>query len=199
MRALDALMLTLTPDVLALSPRVLATIPPKPVGYSRNRESFPLRTSLGVDFAAIAETAADHTLSGILQGERLARLINQHSLDPMLPSVQDVLDRLMNVSWFAERSAGQSGRVQQAVNNVALYRMLALLRSDDTDNQVKAAVNLALRDLEAWLDDEVDEVPQNDWRAHYRMALDELENWGDNGAVESLMSAPMPMPPGAPI
>ena len=199
MRALDALMLTLTPDVLALSPRVLATIPPKPVGYSRNRESFPLRTSLGVDFATIAETAADHTLSGILQGERLARLINQHSLDPMLPSIQDVLDRLMNVSWFAERSAGQSGRVQQAVNNVALYRMLALLRSDDTDNQVKAAVNLALRDLEAWLDDEVDEVPQNDWRAHYRMALDELENWSDNGALGSLLSEPLPMPPGAPI
>lgn len=199
MRALDALMQTLTPDVLALSPQILATIPPKPVGYSRNRESFPLRTSLGLDFATIAETAADHTLSGILQGERLARLINQHSLDPTLPSIQDVLDRLLNSSWFAERSAGQSGRVQQAVNNVVLYRMLALLRSDDTDNQVKAAVNLVLRDLEAWLDDEADEVPRNDWRAHYRIALDELENWADNGAADSLLSAPLAMPPGAPI
>ncbi|KKO12099.1 zinc-dependent metalloprotease [Pseudohongiella sp.] len=199
MRALDALMQTLAPDVLALSPQILATIPPKPVGYSRNRESFPLRTSLGLDFATIAETAADHTLSGILQGERLARLINQHSLDPTLPSIQDVLDRLLNSSWFAERSAGQSGRVQQAVNNVVLYRMLALLRSDDTDNQVKAAVNLALRDLEIWLDDEADDVSGNDWRGHYRMALDELENWSDNGAMESLMSAPLAMPPGAPI
>lgn len=199
MRALDALMHTLAPDVLALSPQILATIPPKPVGYSRNRESFPLRTSLGLDFATIAETAADHTLSGILQGERLARLVNQHSLDPTLPSIQDVLDRLLNSSWFAERSAGQSGRVQQAVNNVALYRMLALLRADDTDNQVKAAVNLVLRDLEAWLDDEADEVSDNDWRAHYRMALAELENWGDNAAADSLLSEPLPMPPGAPI
>lgn len=199
MRALDALMQTLAPEVLALSPQILATIPPKPVGYSRNRESFPLRTSLGLDFATIAETAADHTLSGILQGERLARLMNQHSLDPTLPSIQDVLDRLLNSSWFAERSAGQSGRVQQSVNNVALYRMLALLRSDDTDNQVKAAVNLALRDLQEWLDDEADEVSDNDWRAHYRLALDELENWGDNSTADSLLSEPLPMPPGAPI
>jgi hypothetical protein len=199
MRALEALMLTLRPDVLALSPSILATIPPKPIGYSRNRESFPLRTSLGLDYATIAETAADHTLSGILQGERLARLINQHSLDPTLPSIQDVLDRLMNSSWFAERAAGQSGRVQQAVNNVALYRMLALLDSGDTDNQVKASVNLALADLEEWLDDEVDEVSDNDWRAHYSMALDELENRADDGASGSLLSEPLPMPPGAPI
>jgi len=199
MRALEALMLTLRPDVLALSPSILATIPPKPVGYSRNRESFPLRTSLGLDYATIAETAADHTLSGILQGERLARLINQHSLDPNLPSIQDVLDRLMNSSWFAERSAGQSGRVQQAVNNVMLYRMLALLRAEHTDNQVKASVNLALADLEEWLDDEVAEVSNNDWRAHYRLALDELENWSVNGVSDSLLSEPMPMPPGAPI
>jgi len=199
MRALEALMLTLRPDVLALSPSILATIPPKPIGYSRNRESFPLRTSLGLDYATIAETAADHTLSGILQGERLARLINQHSLDPTLPSIQDVLDRLMNSSWFAERAAGQSGRVQQAVNNVALYRMLALLDSGDTDNQVKASVNLALADLEEWLDDEVDELSDNDWRAHYRMALDELENRADDGASGSLLSEPLPMPPGAPI
>lgn len=199
MRALEALMQTLRPDVLALSPSILATIPPKPIGYSRNRESFPLRTSLGLDYATIAETAADHTLSGILQGERLARLINQHSLDPTLPSIQDVLDRLMNSSWFAERAAGQSGRVQQAVNNVTLYRLLALLRADDTDNQVKASVNLALADLEEWLDDEVDEVSDNDWRAHYRMALDELENRSDDAASGSLLSEPLPMPPGAPI
>ncbi|OFE12951.1 hypothetical protein PHACT_07205 [Pseudohongiella acticola] len=199
MRALDALMNTLTPSALALSPETLAAIPPKPLGYSRNRESFPLRTSLGLDFAAIAETAADHTLSGILQAERLARLVNLNSLDPTLPSIHDVFDRVMNNSWFAEKSAGQSGRVQQAVNNVTLYRLLALLRSDETDNQVKAAVNSTLQDLEDWLDSAVDETTDNSWRAHYRMALAELENWSDNASQDSLLSAPLAMPPGAPI
>ncbi len=199
MRALDALMNTLTPSALALSPEILAAIPPKPLGYSRNRESFPLRTSLGLDFAAIAETAADHTLSGILQAERLARLVNLNSLDPTLPSIHDVFERVMNNSWFAEKSAGQSGRVQQAVNNVTLYRLLALLRSDETDNQVKAAVNSTLQDLEDWLDSAVDETTDNSWRAHYRMALAELENWSDNASQDSLLSAPLAMPPGAPI
>ena len=105
----------------------------------------------------------------------------------------------MNNSWFAEKSAGQSGRVQQAVNNVTLYRLLALLRSDETDNQVKAAVNSTLQDLEDWLDSAVDETTDNSWRAHYRMALAELENWSDNASQDSLLSAPLAMPPGAPI
>jgi hypothetical protein len=199
LRALDALMQTLTPDVLALSPQILALIPPKPVGYSRTRESFPLRTGLGLDFASIAETAADHTLSGILQPERLARINNLHSVDAQLPSIHDILARLIARSWQGERPSGQAGNVQQAVNNVVLYRMLALVRDDDTDNQVKAAVNLALRDLEDWLDDVDDDVSDRGWRGHYRLALDELENWFDNGAADSLMSAPLAMPPGAPI
>lgn len=199
LRALDALLLTLSPQVLTLSPDLLALIPPKPTGYPRNRESFPLRTSLGLDFAAIAETAADHTITGVLQAERLTRLINLNSMDPDLPSIHQVFEQLMDHTWYNTRESGQAARVQQAVNNVVLLRMLDLLRSGESDNQVKAAVNLALRDLEDWLDDAADDVSDSSWRAHYRLALDEVENWFDNGASDSLISAPLAMPPGAPI
>jgi hypothetical protein len=198
LRALDALLLTLSPERLALSPDILAVIPPKPPGYSRNRESFPLRTSLGVDFATIAETAADHTIAGILQAERLARINNLNMLDSSLPSVEQVLSRLLESTIYQTRQTGQLGSVQRAVNNVVLYRMLAVLQSDRVDNQVKAMVNQSLIALEDWLDD-ADAVSDSVWKAHYQLAQDEIENRLERGAEKSLLSAPLPMPPGAPI
>ena len=197
-RAFDALMLTLRPEQLALSSDILAVIPPKPPGYSRNRESFPLRTSVGIDFATIAETAADHTIAGILQAERLARLNNLNMLDSSLPSVEQVISRLMDNTFYATRQNGQAGSVQRAVNNVVLYRMLMVMQSGRVDNQVKAMINRALINLDGWLD-EADSVSDSAWQAHYQLARDEIVNRLERGAENSLLSAPLPMPPGAPI
>ncbi|MDO9477147.1 MAG: zinc-dependent metalloprotease [Pseudohongiella sp.] len=198
MRALDALLMTLRPELLALSPDILSIIPPKPPGYGRNRESFPLRTSLGVDFATIAETAADHTIAGILQAERLARINNLNMLDSSLPSVEQVLSRLLDNTFYASRQSAQLGSVQRSVNNVVLYRLLAVLQSGRVDNQVKAMINQTLINLDEWLDD-ADSVTDSAWKAHYQMARDEIENRLERGAENSLLSAPLPMPPGAPI
>jgi hypothetical protein len=199
LNALDALLQTLSPDVLTLSPDILSIIPPRAPGYGRNRESFPLRTALGLDFVTIAETAADHTVTGILQNERLARINNLNMLDSSLPSVNEVLNRLLQSTLYADPQTGAEGAVQRAVNNVVLYRMLTLLKSDRVDNQVKAAVNLQLRRLEDWLDDATDDTSNTDWQAHYQLAQDEIQNWLDRGATDSLLSAPLSMPPGAPI
>lgn len=199
MRALDALLQTLEPEVLTLSPDILALIPPRAPGYGRNRESFPLRTSLGLDFVTIAETAADHTISGILQAERLTRINNLNMLDSSLPSLPVVLSRVLDATVRANPQQGANGAVQRAVNNVVIYRMLGLLRSDRVDNQVKAAINLQLRRLEDWLDDAADDSAHPEWQAHYQLVQDEIENWLDRGGENSLLSAPLPMPPGAPI
>jgi hypothetical protein len=199
LRALDALLQTLSPEVLTLSPEILALIPPRAPGYGRNRESFPLRTALGLDFVTIAETAADHTITGILQAERLTRINNLNMLDSSLPSLTVVLSRVLDNTLRADPQQGANGAVQRAVNNVVLYRMLALLRSDRVDNQVKAAINLQLRRLEDWLDDAADDSTNPDWQAHYQLAQDEIENWLERGGESSLLSAPLPMPPGAPI
>jgi hypothetical protein len=198
LRALDALLLTLRPELLALSPEILSVIPPKPPGYGRNRESFPLRTSVGVDFATIAETAADHTIAGILQAERLTRINNLNMLDNSLPSVELVLSRLLENTFYAPRQTDQLGSVQRSVNNVVLYRMLAVLQSERVDNQVKAMINHTLANLDEWLDD-AESVSDSPWQSHYQMARDEIENRLQRGAENSLLSAPLPMPPGAPI
>ena len=198
-QALDALLQTLSAEALVIPKQVLDLIPPKPLGYERTRESFPLRTALGIDYAAIAETAAAHTINGILQPERLARLNNLHGLDDSLPSVDGVLGRLLEQVYFQSGASGQEGVIQRAVNNALLYRMLTLARSEDTDNQVKAQIAMSLRNLERWLGEQLDNTEDSQWLASYQLAHDEITGWLSRGSDASTLTAPLPMPPGAPI
>ncbi|MEX0962672.1 MAG: zinc-dependent metalloprotease [Pseudohongiellaceae bacterium] len=197
--ALDALIGTLDPQVLVIPASVLQMIPPKPIGYSRNRESFPLRTSQGIDFVAIAETAADHTLQGILQHERLTRINNLHATDANLPAVHEVLERLLENVYYSPTGDGQAGAAQRAVNHVMLYRLMELVRNSEIDNQVKSQVNLTLHELRSWLEQRVDTERDPLWLANHQLALDEINSYFNFAAPESLLSAPLPMPPGAPI
>ena len=75
---------------------------------------------------------------------------------------------------------------------------MELVRDDAVDNQVKAQVSLALRDLRARLANELSTTDML-WRANHQLALDEIDNWLERGAEHSLLTQPLPMPPGAPI
>jgi len=198
-QAIDALIATLAPEVLAIPESVLEMIPPKPIGYGRNREGFPLRTAQGIDYLAIAETAANHTLSGLLQHQRLTRMNNQHGSNSEQPSVGELLDRLLDASFYSNQQTGQAANIQRAVQNVVLYRMMSLVRNDQIDNQVKAQVNLSLHGLNDWLNMQIDADADSLWKANHQLAADEISNWLDKRAGESLLSAPIAMPPGAPI
>ncbi len=198
-RALDALLATLDPDVLAIPQTILELIPPKSLGYSRSRESFPLRTSQGIDYIAIAETAADHTIQGILQRERLARINNLHGLDSSLPTVHDILDRLLQAVYYNAPEGSQAAAIQRAVNHVFLYRVMALVRHDEVDNQIKSQLNISLHKLRDWLNQELSQQTDPLWRGNHQLALDEINNWLERNSPNSVLSPPLAMPPGAPI
>ncbi len=198
-QALDALIISIDPAQLAIPNSVLQLIPPKPIGYSRSRESFPLRTSQGIDYVAIAEAAADHTIKGILQHERLTRVNNLHGTDSALPDVYGILTYLLENIYYADQRADQEATIQRATSLVLLYRMMEIVRDDEIDNQIKAQVGLALHELRDWLRTNLDAQQDPLWRANHQLALDELTGWFDNGVQTTLLSAPLALPPGAPI
>ncbi len=59
---LDAMLKTIEADFLAIPEVILDIIPPKPLGYQRDREHFKSRTGITFDPLAAAESAADQTL-----------------------------------------------------------------------------------------------------------------------------------------
>ncbi len=80
--ALKAVLATLDLDALTLPQRILALIPPLPDGdHPPTEELFTGHTSPVFDPVAAAAIAADMTVSGLLQPQRDARLVEFHGRD----------------------------------------------------------------------------------------------------------------------
>src|SRR5690606_32471203 len=100
-KALDALMATLKPSELTIPTRLLGLIPPRPPAYGMHRELFVRATGGAFDPIAPARVGADVTIGFLLQPTRAARMEAQHALDPKLPGLGDVIDRLTRATFDA--------------------------------------------------------------------------------------------------
>src|SRR6202020_174139 len=100
-KALDALANTLKPSELAVPKQVLDAIPPRPPGYGRHRELFPRTTGDGFDPLSPAMVAADVTIGFTLELDRSARMVAQHAVEPALPGLEEVIDRLTKATFDA--------------------------------------------------------------------------------------------------
>jgi hypothetical protein len=124
--ALDALLRTLDPAELRLPEPVLASIPPRPSGYEPHRELFPRYTGPVFDAVSPAAVAADHTLSQLLDPERAARLVEQEALDPSLPGLDEVLDRLVSRAAQAPPASPYEAEIARAEERVLADRLMGL-------------------------------------------------------------------------
>ena len=100
-KALDALAATLKPSELTVPKQVLDAIPPRPPGFGRHRELFPRTTGDGFDPLSPATVASDVTIGFVLQLDRAARMVAQHAVDPSLPGLEEVIDRLTKAIFDA--------------------------------------------------------------------------------------------------
>lgn len=150
-RALDAVLKTLDPAVLALPEPLLALIPPKPPAYRRDREDFHGHTGLTFDALAPAETAANIVVGLLLNEQRAARLVEQDSRDLRAFGLDDVLDHLIEATWKSPRLAGYAGAVGRTVDDVVLEHMFALAANQRTTAEVRAVAAMKLEELRKWL------------------------------------------------
>ena len=100
-KALDALAATLRPSELTVPKQVLDLIPPRPPGWGFHRELFPRTTGDTFDPLSPATIAADVTIGFVLQLDRAARMVAQHAVNPALPGLEDVIDRLTAATFDA--------------------------------------------------------------------------------------------------
>jgi len=150
-RALDAVLRTLDPEVLALPEAVLRLIPPKPPLYQRDREDFHGHTGLTFDALGPAEAAANHVIGLLLNAERAARLVEGHAEAGQMPGLEEILDRLVAATWKAPRGAGYKGEVGRTVDDVALEKLFVLATDEKAPAQVRAVANWKLEELRRWL------------------------------------------------
>src|SRR5580698_416091 len=195
-KALDALAATLKPAELTVPKQVLDAIPPRPPGFGRHRELFPRTTGDGFDPLSPATIASDVTIGFVLQLDRSARMLAQHSLDPSLPGLEEVIDRLTKATFDAPVASPYETEIRRAEERVLVDRVM-WLATGAPNGQVRAIASLKLSKLAARLKGE---TPAGDGeQAQHALLAADIKRFLDRPAEQQKPVVAPDAPPGAPI
>jgi len=195
-KALDALANTLKPSELAVPKQVLDAIPPRPPGFGRHRELFPRTTGDGFDPLSPATIASDVTIGFLLELDRSARMVAQHSLDPALPGLEDVIDRLTKATLDAPVVSAYEAEIRRAEERVLVDRVM-WLATGSPNGQVRAIASLKLSKLAIRLKAE-SPASESEQAQHSLLAAD-IRRFLDRPADPMKPIPVADSPPGAPI
>jgi hypothetical protein len=195
-KALDALAATLTPAELAVPRQVLDAIPARPPGFGRHRELFPRTTGDAFDPLSPATVAADVTIGFTLQLDRAARMVAQHAVDPTLPGLEEVIDRLTKATFDAPAASPYQAEIRRSTERVFVDRVI-WLATGAPNGQVRAIAAFKLDRLAARLSGAV--VEGESERAQHRQLAADIKRFLERPAdTQRVMPVP-DAPPGAPI
>jgi Met-zincin/Domain of unknown function (DUF5117) len=195
LRALDAVLETLSPQALRIPEAVLKLLPPRPPEYPRTRESFPSRTGLTFDALAAAEAAADHVASLLLHPERAARLVEYHARDGRQPGLLEVLDRVIAAVRRESPGASYDAQLERVVELAILRRLMSLAADEETSAAVQA---LSRQKLHEWQAKAAQPVDDAHLAAHQAYVNEQIARFFDD-PKQMLLPKPAEAPPGQPI
>jgi hypothetical protein len=192
--ALASLIKLLEPARLALPDNLRYLIPPPVSGYARDREFFPGATGATFDHLAPARAGAELVVRELLQPQRLARLAEQHVLDPELPGNEQVMTALLKASWEATppRDAYLDA-IQLDVEWVVLRGLMALSADNTASELARESGTATLIHLASLL-----ESPALKGDSHAAVARVEIRKFLERQSAEQA-ETPDPAPPGSPI
>jgi hypothetical protein len=148
--AMTAMLNTLDISVLGFNGKLLGLIPPPAMGYSRNRELFNTQNGGGFDPLAMAQAAADNTLTFMLHPHRVARVVEQAALYANVGylNAEDYLRQLHTTverNVTSSRSTPFAGEVAMMVEKRLVAHLIQLAAKKDISERVRAAAMTELR------------------------------------------------------
>jgi hypothetical protein len=196
-KALDALAATLKPAELTVPKAVLDLIPPRPPGYGMHRELFARTTGDTFDPLSPATIAADVTVGFVLQLDRAARMVTQHAVNPAMPGLEDVIDRLTAATFDAPTTTGYEAAVRRAEERVLVDRVMWLATASP-NGEVRAIASMKLSKLAARMKTGVARSEAD--TAQRTLLAADIKRFLERPAEAARMLPPAPdAPPGAPI
>lgn len=198
LKALDALLNTISPSSLALPENVIKNIPPRPIGFQRSREVIRTRTDLAFDPVSAAESASDMVFSLILNPARATRLVQQHAINTQQPSLESVIDKMMNTTFKSANKQGYEGQLQITANHALLNNLMKLALNNNASAQARAVASLKIDQLKNWLMEKARMATTENWKAHYAYELMLINAFRDDPKKYETENF-LPPPPGQPI
>ncbi len=194
LQALESMLDLLRPERLALPDNLRYLVPPPVSGFRKDREFFAGQSGAGFDHLSPARAGADLVIAELLQPQRLARIAEQHALDPDLPGTEMVLDSLLKVGLDASRP---DESYLAAIQTEVLWRIvrgLMALASDMTATDTTRAIGTATLISVA---NELQALARRGSRQAIALRH-EIRKFLDAQATGE-KPAPEPVPPGSPI
>ena len=140
--AVEALLATIAPEALQLPDDLFALIPPPAMGYGRNRELFNTQNGGGLDPLAMAQSAADNSLTFLLHPERLARVVEQRAVyGDDYPALKDYLDGVRNTISQRVRGGNRSDyreEIARMVERRFVHHLIGLAADKSISEAVSA-------------------------------------------------------------
>ncbi len=197
-KAIAAVLKTLSPETLTLPESIMRILPPVPPGYPRTRESFPAHTGLTFDPVAAAESAADLTLSALLDPARASRIVEYHMRVPASPSLREMLESISSaVAVRTEGGHTMSSEVERAVEFRALEAQLALAVEPEASTQVRAIARWHIADvLKQWTS--APTLADTAEAIHRAALVDRIQEF-ERDPTKFVPAKPIEAPPGMPI
>lgn len=194
--ALLALLETIDPAFLELPERIIALIPPPPLGYSRDREMFKINTGMTFDPIAAAEASAANTIALILDPMRLARVLEHHARNKEQLSVPQLLDQVFAVIQGRKTTTPMQEEINRMVEKNALHHLLQLAGDAAVQQQVAAAALAKVAALEKQYQGATTANPNAE--AHRIYLLAQISRFRANPSEYKVPDMPA-LPDGAPI
>jgi DNA gyrase/topoisomerase IV subunit A len=140
--------------------------------------------------------ASDVTIGFVLQLDRAARMVAQHAVDPALPGLGEVIDRLTKATFDVTVANAYEAEVRRAEERVLVDRVM-WLATGAPNGQVRAIASLKLQKLAARL--RTDAGSNESEQAQHSLLAADIRRFLERPA-ETMRVIPAPdAPPGAPI
>jgi len=145
--ALNALVLSVSPETLAIPKNILELFPPRAFGYGRSRESFKSKTGVAFDALGAAASASDMVFGLLFHPQRASRMIQQKALDDNQLGLDELVEVLFANTFDKQWNDAYLNEIQQIINFSLLDNLMHLGAADNVHPQVKAIINDKLNKL----------------------------------------------------
>ncbi|WP_299709720.1 zinc-dependent metalloprotease [uncultured Tenacibaculum sp.] len=189
-QALKALLKTIDVKEIAIPKRLLKLFPPRAYGYGRTRESFKSKTGVAFDSYGAVQTNVAFTLSYLLHPERVNRIIQHYSIDNSQLSLQEILDKLIEVSVQKSYQDSYYKSLNTIVSKEIILNLF-YLHNSSIYFEGKAIVNEKINTIKSYL-----ESNKNTVNNEFLVLINDFKK---NPSKYSKKSVVLKMPDGSPI
>jgi len=195
--ALRALLAAIQPKALAIPERVLANLPPSPYGFDGGW-TFESPAGIVFDPLAVARALSGYVADGLLQPDRVERMIAFHARNAAAPSADEVISALIeSVYTNAAAATSYESGLRRAARRSVVDALLALSANPRATADARAIAEYHLNRLATRLSAATATDPAD--RAANAAVVRDARNWLDKRIAPPKSTGVIQLPPGTPI